>query len=113
MEYGIRERDDILVIDVPRNGVSFDTAEVLEDFIIRFLDAGKTRIVLNMAKVDFIDSRGLGVLLALHSRSSQGGSLALCCILGKVGQVMSLTQMDRILNLFGTEDDAVAFLRDR
>lgn len=71
--------------------------------------AGKRKIVLNMAEIDYIDSSGLGALVAAHlSAKTAGASIRLCNLGKKFNEVMQLTKLLTIFDVYDTEAAAVA-----
>ncbi|MCB1734807.1 MAG: STAS domain-containing protein [Gammaproteobacteria bacterium] len=67
-----------------------------------------TLVVFNLAKVDFIDSTGLGLVVSTFRRARENeGDLAVCCLTPQVRSLFELTRMHRIFNVFDTEDMAV------
>ena len=61
------------------------------------------KVILNLEKVNFLDSSGLSWLVACHKRfQQQGGRMILCAIPPRIVQVLQFCRMDR---LFGVADD--------
>src|SRR5262245_33525429 len=76
------------------------------------LDRGASRIVLDLAKVRFIDSAGLGELVAWKKRALQhGGDVKLLKPNDRVREVFVLTHLTRIFQIFDDEAEAVASFR--
>ncbi len=75
-------------------------------------DQGMKDFVVNMAGVNFLDSTGLSILIQAMKRSRQrNGDVRLCCLQQPVRMVFELTRLDRIFEIFNSEEDAVrAFL---
>lgn len=70
--------------------------------------AGKTRLVVDLHGVDFIDSSGLGALIGgLKSARQQGGDLRIAAAGEQVRAVLKLTNLDRILAPYPTVDEAL------
>ena len=58
------------------------------------LAEGKKKIVLNMAHIKYIDSSGLGALVAAHySAKTQGASMCLCNLREKFCEVLQITKL--------------------
>ena len=72
---------------------------------------GKKTIVLNMNNIEYIDSAGLGTLVAAHlNAKSQGASLKLCHLGSKLQEVLKITKLATVFQVFNTEAIAVASL---
>ena len=70
--------------------------------------AGKSRLVVDLHAVDFIDSSGLGVLIGgLKSARQHGGDLRIALAGDQVRAVLKLTNLDRILTPYATLDEAL------
>lgn len=73
------------------------------------LEAGERMFVLNMDRVRFIDSAGLGELVASLKRVREaGGDLKLSDVTQRVSEALVVTQLVRILDVYESESDAVA-----
>jgi anti-sigma B factor antagonist len=70
---------------------------------------GKKKIVLNMAKITYIDSAGLGTLVAAHvSAKTQGASVRLCHLGQKFHEVLQMTKLLTVFDVYDTEAAAVS-----
>jgi anti-sigma B factor antagonist len=70
---------------------------------------GKKKIVLNMADIRYIDSAGLGTLVAAHlSAKTQGVSLRLCHLGRKFHEVLQITKLLTVFDVYDTETAAVS-----
>ena len=67
-----------------------------------------TKVVLDMGRVRFVDSRGCGAILScLKTLGSVGGDLKLCEVAKPVRTVFELIRLHRICEILPTKDDAV------
>lgn len=72
------------------------------------IDAGRTRLLLDLADLDFITSAGLRVLLAITKRvRAQGGELRVCHLNAEVQEVFEIAGFDRLLSVFGSRAEAL------
>lgn len=69
---------------------------------------GVDRLVLDLREVEFIDSSGLGAIVAVMKEHSSSVRLDLASLQPSVEKVFSLTRMDTIFKIFPTAEDAVA-----
>ena len=86
-------------------------APALKDALAAQVEAGKSRLVLDMGRVSFVDSTGLGTLVGLLKRVGTRGELVVCGVQPAVRQMFQLTRMDRVFRIFGTADQAVSELQ--
>ena len=70
---------------------------------------GKKKIVLNMANIKYIDSAGLGTLVAAHlSAKNQGASVRLSNLGNKFHEVLQITKLLTVFDVYDTEAAAVS-----
>ena len=70
--------------------------------------AGKKKIVLDLANVSYIDSAGLGVLVAaFHSAHSQGGTLKLANLGQNFNEVLQMTKLMTVFDTYSNEEAAI------
>ena len=73
------------------------------------IDAGRQKIVLSLEKVSFMDSAALGELVACYKRAvEKGGTIKILRPTGKVADLLSLTKITEILEIFEDEGEAIA-----
>ena len=72
------------------------------------ITAGRTRLLLDMTSVDFIDSSGLSALIgALKATRRIGGNIGLLNPAPPVQSVLELTRLHRVLDVFSSEGEGV------
>ena len=82
--------------------------ERFRNLIQAALDGGKKNILLNMSEVFYIDSSGLGELVAAYTTAThRGGKLKLMKLTQRVQDVVQLTRVYRVFEVFNDEDTAV------
>ena len=85
------------------------TAPQLRAELIRLADAGYANIVVDMERVDFLDSTGLGVLVgALKRARAAGGSVELACSQPKILKIFNVTGLEKVFGIHPSVDEAVA-----
>jgi anti-sigma B factor antagonist len=73
------EVDGVSVVELDGRIVLGEESNSLHENLISMIAEGKKKIVLNMADIKYIDSAGLGTLVAVHlSAKKQGASMRLC-----------------------------------
>ena len=78
-----------------------------------FLSAGKTKIVLNMEHVTYIDSSGLGALVAAYaSAQSKGATLKLAQLGTLFAKMIQMTRLFTVFEVYPTEAEAVRSFRE-
>jgi anti-sigma B factor antagonist len=102
------EVGDVIVLHLQGPITLGEATQTLRQLIQDTVAAGRTKIVLNMAEVYYIDSSGLGELVALcASAQRQGAKLKLIKLAPRVQNVMQLTKLYQVIDVFPDEDSAV------
>jgi len=103
------EVDDVSVVKLDGRIILGEESNSLREKVKSLLAEGKKKIVLNMADVTYIDSSGLGALVAAHvSAKAQGASVRLCNLGQKFHEVMQLTKLLTVFDVYDTEAAAVS-----
>ena len=90
LELESRASDDGALV-VVRGEVDMATAPQLRDTLLALVDGGASRIALDCRGLDFLDSSGIGVLIAVRKRLGDDGSLTLEAPPPHVRKVLELT----------------------
>ena len=107
MKFIVRDEGDVCVLEVPLKQLDADNSK---DFKLSFRDvvAGKSKVVLDLSNLDFVDSSGLGALLScLRTQTGQEGTLKLCAMTKTVRAMFELVRMHRVFEVYNTPDEAV------
>jgi anti-sigma B factor antagonist len=101
-------RDDVSIVTL-RGEIDVYTAPRLRQTLIDLVDAGRTNIVVDMEKVDFLDSTGLGVLVGgLKRVKDREGSLKLVATQDRILKIFDITGLARVFPIFGTLEEALS-----
>jgi anti-sigma B factor antagonist len=104
-----REVDGVSVLALDGRIVLGEESNALREKVKSLIAEGKKKIVLNMNNVTFIDSAGLGTLVALHhSAKTNGAQLKLCHLGNKFKEVLQITKLLTVFDVYDTEAAAVA-----
>ena len=89
--------DDAAVIR-PRGRLTMVVTRQLRTLIDETVQGGRTRIVVDLGSCEFIDSSGLGALIAgLKTARQAGGDLRIAGVGPQIATVLRLTNLDRVL----------------
>jgi anti-sigma B factor antagonist len=89
-----------LGVTIEENRIDASNAEEFQAAVAALVDEGHTALVIDMSKVEFIDSRGLGTCIALMKLLEKTGALGLCGLQPNVMGVFRLTRLDRVFRIF-------------
>src|SRR5467141_3105079 len=103
-----REVNGVSVVALEGRIVLGEESNALREKVKSLLAGGKKNIVLNMNNVTFIDSAGLGTLVtAHHGAKLQGASLKLCHLGRQVQELLQITKLLTLFDVYDTEAAAV------
>ncbi len=103
----VAEQGDASVLAVSGE-VDVATVPRLREQLHGLVAGGSRRIVVDLERVDFLDSTGLGVLVgALKRVRSNDGELVLVCTSPRIRKVFEVTGLTKVFSLYDTVDDAV------
>jgi anti-sigma B factor antagonist len=103
-----REVNGVTVIDLEGRIVLGEESNSFRERVKSLLAAGKKKIVLNLANVSYIDSAGLGTLVAtFHSARSQGATLKLANLGQKFKEVLQVTKLMTVFDTYENEAAAI------
>jgi len=110
-----REREGIAIFDVAGRLIVGMSSGSLRDRVQAHVNSGKTNIVLNLTRVDYIDSTGLGALvLCYRVAQTAGGALKLLNLNRRELELLVLTKLTQVFDIFNDEQDALnSFYPDR
>jgi anti-sigma B factor antagonist len=100
---------DVSVVALKGRIVLGEGSSALREQIKSLVGDGKKKIVLNMENVTYIDSAGLGTLVAAHiSAKKQGAALFLSDLGNKFHEVLQITRLLTVFNVYATEAEAIS-----
>lgn len=101
-----RTEGDFEIIEVGGE-IDVYTAPRLREAIVAAVDAGHSRLIIDVGRVDFLDSTGLGVLVgALKRVRADGGSLDIVCTQERILKIFQITGLDKVFGLHASIDEA-------
>jgi len=109
-----RVQDGVVIFDIEGEIKRSDITDVtLHQLVKEQLEAGQKHILLNFQKVDFIDSFGVGEILASYiSTHNLGGKLKLARISKKLYLIFQVTMLTKVLDIYEDEDAALRSFLD-
>lgn len=107
-----RTVDGILAIECSGRIVFGEESSLLRDEVKKAVAEGQKRIVLNLSEINYIDSGGLGTLVALHTTAhNAGGTIKLANLTKRVGDLMQVTKLLTVFDVRESEYDALESFR--
>ncbi len=107
-----RRFDDVVVLDLSGRITIGEGTLMLRDRIQKMLEGGETKFLLNLSDVDYIDSSGLGELVSSFTTvKSQGGTLKLLSLTRRVRDLMQITKLLTVFDVYDSEPEALKSFR--
>jgi anti-sigma B factor antagonist len=104
----ISEVEGVTVVALDGQIVLGEESNSLREKLKGLIAGGKQKIVLNMANVKYIDSAGLGTLVAAHiTAKTQGASVRICYLGRKFHEVLQITKLLTVFDVYDTEVAAI------
>jgi anti-sigma B factor antagonist len=107
MELAVRQEGAVTVVRPAEARLDAMAAVMFKDRMKAALEGGAARVVLDMSGVGFLDSSGLGAVVAAQRFLRAGQALELAGLTGAVERVFRLTRMDRMFIIHSEVDDAL------
>ena len=108
LKLGHYNKDGIEVIDVGGE-IDIYTAPRLRELLIDLLSKDNYQLIVNLERVEFLDSTGLAVLVGgLKRVRSHDGSLDLVCTQERILKIFRITGLTKVFGIHETVDQAIA-----
>lgn len=107
LEFAEHEREGVTILAL-KGRITVGEVTPVRDEITKLTAAGRNRIVLDLQNVDYIDSTGLGNLVISYTQvQKSGGALKLLNLNKRNVELLALTRLHTIFEVFAEETDAV------
>ncbi len=109
MKVKTRDAGNVVVSDVSGQVMGGPDADTFHDLVKNHLGDGKNKILVNLKKVNWINSTGLGILIAGYSSvQDAGGEFKLANISDRIESILMVTKLAGIFESYETEEEALA-----
>jgi len=106
MQFEEKEEGGVLIVKPLDTRLDSTEATGFKEQIHSHINGGKRKIVLDMERVAFVDSSGLGAIIACRKQMGSDGELVISGASEAVVGLFQLTRMDRVFRLFPTTEEA-------
>ena len=109
-ELNISERQvgDVTILDMDGKITIGEGSVALRTAIRRLLEEGKRKILLNLAKVGYIDSSGIGELVSSYTAiNKENGALKLLNLTQKLQDLLTITKLLTVFDVYESEEEAM------
>ena len=103
-----RQAGDVTILDLSGEVRIGDSSVALRDSIRNLADQGKKKVLLNLGGVKYIDSSGIGELIANYTTvSRQGGQLKLLNLTDRIQNLLVITKLLTVFDAYDNEAEAL------
>src|SRR6476619_3756664 len=103
-----RQVGDVAILDLHGKILIGEGDDALRDAVTKLVDSGKTKILLNLAEVPYVDSAGLGEIVRCYTTvSRKGGRLKLVNLTTKIRDLLSITKLLTVFETYDSEEQGV------
>jgi anti-sigma B factor antagonist len=113
LEVAHRDCGEAVCVVTPAGEIDLATAPVLKSSLVGLLGQGFTRFVVDLSQVRYLDSTGLGVLIAFARRLPEDGAIALAQPPASVAALLEMTGLDATFAVLATVDTALVHVNGR
>jgi len=106
MKLQTTEKNEFTVVTIEEKRIDAVNSPELRQQISELSSTGKTRIILDVSNVTFMDSSGLGVLVGILKMLGGSGDLVIAGANGIVFDLFKLTRMDRVFRMCDNAESA-------
>ncbi len=99
MQFAIEDRGGAQVVSIPGPRLDAAVADQFKSEICRIIDQGASSLVLDLSQVEFMDSSGLGAIVASLKHMGSASSITLVAPTDPVMKVLRLTRMNQVFKI--------------
>jgi anti-sigma B factor antagonist len=108
MKATVRQIGRVSVVDLSGKITIGEGDVILREKVTELLDGGNQNILLNLEKVGYMDSAGIGELVACYKRAKEkDGTVKLLNPSGKVFDLLQLTKLEEVFETYADEKEAL------
>ena len=111
MEIDVTKAGELTVV-APRGDLDMATVGEMRRTLAGLIDGGQSRLVMDLGGVGYMDSSGMGALVAAMKQArAAGGDVRLCALQDDVRSIFELTRLARAISIHPTRQEALASWR--
>jgi anti-sigma B factor antagonist len=112
MQLTDREQDGIVILQPKGKIMGGPDASLLHDKLHEVIEAGNKKVVIDLAKVDWMNSTGLGILISSYTTlRNNEGELKLANVTDKIQSLLTITKLVTVFDSYDSVGEAVDALK--
>ena len=109
MKASKRMEGNVLVVSLSGKLMGGPDAEAVRDIIKESLDSGNKNLLIDLGDVSWVNSTGLGILIASHvTVTNAGGTIKLSRVSKRIKQIFMVTKLHTVFDTYETVEEALA-----
>ncbi|NNF06210.1 MAG: STAS domain-containing protein [Candidatus Eisenbacteria bacterium] len=109
MKISRNDRDGIAILKLEGKIMGGPDADLFQTQVKDLLAEGQNKVLLDLGKVSWVNSTGLGILISGHKTiENSGGSMKLLGVNKRIDQIFMVTRLNTVFEAFDDEADAMA-----
>jgi len=108
MKLTSREENDVIILEPKGKIMGGPDATMLHDFLHDLIKQDKKKVVIDLSKVEWMNSTGLGILISgLTTLRNNGGELKLARVTEKIQSLLAITKLITVFENYDSVEEAV------
>jgi anti-sigma B factor antagonist len=113
MEYTIKNRDEVVVIDIIGELDLYNTPELITP-VMNIINSEKRPLIFNLEKLEYIDSSGIGAFVQFFTQlKKKKRTFCFTNIQGNVERILRLTSLNNLLPIESTMQEAIDAVKEQ
>jgi anti-sigma B factor antagonist len=108
MSYAFNVEKEILIVKIEEKRATIEFSGTLKDDLLKKIEQGNSKVIIDLNKVEFVDSSFLGTLVAGLKRTAiKNGDLKIVDLQEPVRTMFELTRLYKVFEIFDRVEDAL------
>lgn len=108
----LKKTDDIHVVRVLERRIFLKITDVFREEMIKVMEEGVDRLIIDLTNVSVMNSSGLGVLILTRDKiQKNNGRLILCGLMPVMSEIFARMHLDSFFTIMSDENEALAAIR--
>ena len=114
VKHSVKEEEGVVLIELEGDVLGLPDARSLSDLVRTLIQENKNSVILDISRVELMNSSGLGILIsALTSVRKAGGDLVMVNITDRIKNLLSITKLSSIIHVYDSVDEAKIYFKER
>jgi len=111
MKFDDKLLDDVVVFELSGKIMGGEEATMFHGKLHEYIGLNKKNFIVDLAKVDWMNSVGLGMLISSLTTTKNGGGRLVLCNIDKIESILTITRLITVFEHFDSRDAAMAAIK--